>query len=351
MARRGPASSRTPALLLGACLVALIQLAASDARACSWTASGPSRAWPVNGAQGVSPATSIFVLGSTTSNGDITLTANGSPVPLSFAELGRFYPSQGSLFRAKLPDLLEPSTEYVLEGPPSYGNPPYGDAGASVELTRFTTAATYDKVAGTPPSLSSLKLWSVRYPLDDIGSGSCVFAEYQGYAQLDFQPAQIPSTTASGTLYTLTITPRTGGAPQSLHFAGDAPFEGHELSAKDPYPNSLPSEWFLDLDPRREYCATLSARGDGDNARLPVVSEPVCTGVVELCAKGAECAGAALAPDDGGGCSTTPSVPIAGFPALLLLAGTLGLLRSTTFARVGAGSRRSARQRTGTRQK
>ena len=44
-------------------------------------------------------------------NDDITLTANGNPVPLSFTELGHLHASGGALFRANLSDLLEPSSE------------------------------------------------------------------------------------------------------------------------------------------------------------------------------------------------------------------------------------------------
>ena len=319
--------------LIGASIATLFLVAAADAGACASVDSGPSRAWPPNGSKDVSPATSVFVLGSTVSNDDITLTANGAPVELAFTEMGRLYLSSGKVFRANLPDLLEPSTEYVLTGPAKFGPTESGDAGAPVELTRFTTAASYDKIPGTPPSISSLELWSVRYPVSDIGSGNCVFSEYQGYARVKFTPAQIPSTTPEGTLYTLTITPRTAGAAQSLLFSGDNPFAGHDLSA-DPYPLSLPAEWFLDLDPRREYCATLSARGDGDNARLPVVSEPACAPVSELCAKGAECSGDD-APDDGGACTTARGAHSSRLPPPLWLAAMLALIWRARRRRAG----------------
>ena len=287
-------------------LAGLVLLSARDARACSYTDYGPSRAWPPNGSKNVSPATSVFVLGSTKSNDTITLSVNGSDVPLSFSELGGLYGTTATVFRANLPDVLEASSEYVLMGPANYGVQPMADAGAPVELTRFTTAASYDKNPGTPPSIGSLKLWSVRYPLHDIASGNCVFAEYQGYAAIEKQAAQIPNTTPEGMLYTLSITPKTGGGPQTLVFSGDKPFTGHALSADDPYPLSLGAEWFLDLDPRREYCATLSARGDGDNARLPVVSETVCASVTELCAPGADCTKSGDSSGGGSGCSTAP---------------------------------------------
>lgn len=309
---------------------AFIVLASPDASACAWTEHGPSRAWPPNGSKNVSRATSVFVLGHTASNDELTLTANGSPVALSFTEVGHLYSTEGKVFRAELPDVLEPSTEYVLTGPTYFGSSQFGEPSTPVELTRFTTAAAYDKAPGTPPSVSSLELWSVRYPLKDVSSGNCVFAEYQGYAALTFEPAQIPNTTAQGTLYTLTIAPATGGSSQSLLFSGDVPFTGHELSTENPYPLSLAAEWLLDLDPRREYCATLSARGDGDNARPALTSQPVCASVAEVCAKGADCGGEGAAADAGGGCTMARGLESFRSASILLLALAFALARPLT---------------------
>ena len=42
-------------------------------------------------------------------------------------------------------------------------------------MTRFTTAAGYDKAEGTAAVLNAVHLWRVRYPVADIGSGNCVF--------------------------------------------------------------------------------------------------------------------------------------------------------------------------------
>ncbi|MFO0571479.1 MAG: hypothetical protein U0263_37965 [Polyangiaceae bacterium] len=302
-----------------------------EAQACSSLGFGPARAWPPHGSLDVSPATSIFVLGSAASNPKLSLTRGGQPVVLGLSEVSGFYPSTGKLFRVDLPDVLEPSTEYVLTGPANYGSPPGEDAGANVELTRFTTAASYDKTPGTAPVISSLKLWRVRYALDEIGSGNCVFAEYHSYAELEFEPAVIPHTTTAGMLYTLTIAPATGGSTSTLAFSGDAPFRGHDVS-HDPYPSALASERFLELDPSREYCARLSARGDGDNARLPVESELVCAKVGEVCAPGALCSPSSGGDDGSSGCRIGRSGASAG-AVLFFLCGAAMLLRRYGAAR------------------
>lgn len=111
--------------------------------------------------------------------------------------------------------LLEGSAEYVL-------SLPGGDGGAAV-LTDFTTAAGYDKAAGTAPNLRELHLWRVRYPVADIASGNCVFAEYQTFITVDYDPATIPNTDPSSVVQTFALVPQTGGTRQTFVYAVGAP--------------------------------------------------------------------------------------------------------------------------------
>lgn len=46
-------------------------------------------------------------------------------------------------------------------------------------------------------------------------------------------------------------------------------------------PHAL-DRWAPELDPSREYCATITAFGDGDLARLPSMSESICASVKQL---------------------------------------------------------------------
>ena len=64
-------------------------------------------------------------------------------------------------------------------------------------MTRFTTAAGYDKIEGTAPVVNAVHLWRVRYPVADIGSGNCVFAEYHGFITVDYDPGTVPNTPAA----------------------------------------------------------------------------------------------------------------------------------------------------------
>jgi len=251
----------------------------------------------------------------------LSLTANGQNVPLSFpARLGPGFGATVWQVRAATPDgFLVAGAEHVLS---------QAIAGGTMELTRFTTAAGYDKAQATAPVLRGLHLWRVRYPVADIASGNCVFAEYHGFITVDYDPATVPNTDPASIVYTFSLAPKNGGSAQTLVHAGD-PFTG--LAPDGAYP--LPTgEWQPELDPTRQYCLTISAFGDGDLARLPVTSGPVCADVVQLSAAGAPPPpqiGIAATNGGGGGCAiaTGASSRSAGPAALLAIAAALGLAR------------------------
>jgi hypothetical protein len=161
-----------------------------------------------------------------------------------------------------------------------------------VELTRFTTKAGYDKDAGVAAKPRSLELWRVRYPLSEINQGNCVSSEYRGYLRIDYDPARVPNTAPDGTVYVITLGPKTGGSTQAFYFLGDDLFKGQSPEL-DPH---LLDRWSPELDPSREYCATISAFGDGDLARLPITSESLCASVKQLSSY----------PDDAGSSAEQP---------------------------------------------
>jgi hypothetical protein len=131
-------------------------------------------------------------------------------------------------------------------------------------VTSFTTSPSYDKQQGTPPSIQSLRFWRVRYPRNEIQGGGCVFAEFHGLVAIDWQPASIPNTVPDGTLYTLTLYAKTGGSLRTYLFTRAVDFHGYQPVARDYLPIG---PWHPDLDPEGEYCARLTAQGDGDLAR------------------------------------------------------------------------------------
>jgi hypothetical protein len=192
--------------------------------------------------------------------------------------------------------LLDGSAEYTLSLPAS-------DGGAAT-LTDFTTAAGYDKIPGTAPNLRSLRLWRVRYPVADIASGNCVFAEYQSFIAIDYDPAAIPNTETASVIQRFDLAPQTGGTQQTFWFTGSAVFTG--LVPAGDYPLPL-GEWQPDLDPTRTYCVAITASGDGDLARPRLASNPLCATVTQLSALGAPTAsgpGGTAQRAGGAGCST-----------------------------------------------
>ena len=203
--------------------------------------------------------------------------------------------------------LLDGTAEYVV-------SLPGGDGGATV-LTDFTTAAGYDKTAGTAPNLREFHLWRVRYPVADIASGNCVFAEYQTFITVDYDPATIPNTEPASVVQTFALTPQTGGTQQIFVYTGSTPFTG--LAPAGDYPLPL-GEWQPDLDPTRVYCLGMSASGDGNLARLPVPGNQLCTNVTQLSATGAAPApGTGGAQGDAGcGCSTGGPAHLTSLPSV-----------------------------------
>jgi len=307
----------------------------NESRACSVVPPDPL-AIPRTGASNVSTATSIVVFSPAEPRG-LTLTVGTSVTPLPDLDLlgSGIVSSQapGQFWRVRGIDFLEPSALHVVS---------VNRDGGPVELTRFTTASGYDKAQGTPPQLRSLELWRVRYPLSEISSGNCVFAEYHGFIRFDYDPASIPNTLPESTINSITLQPKTGGSSQVFYFTGNTGYEG-----QSPVPDDhLFGPWRPEVDPTREYCAWLTASGDGDLARLPMQSEQLCTSVVELSNAGVNgglvgADGASVPALDGGaeaaptlvkGCSCRMAPKARGWPSSILIMG---------IALLGVGRRRS----------
>jgi hypothetical protein len=247
---------------------------------------------PRSGATNVSTATSLTVILAGQPSG-LSLTAGGQNVPLSFpVSLGRG-PGGATVWQmhaATADSMLAGGTEHVLTQQTA--------PGVTVELTRFTTAAGYDKAAGVAPVLRAVHLWRVRYPVADIASGNCVFSEYHGFITVDYDPATVPNTPPTSVVYAFQLVPKNGGSAQTFINAGD-PFTG--LAPEGTYPLPL-GDWQPELDPTRQWCLSISAFGDGDLARLPLGSQQVCAEVEQLSA-----AGAPPPPTIGGGTGGAPT--------------------------------------------
>jgi hypothetical protein len=288
---------------------------ASPARACSPGQPPSPTAIPRTGTANVSTATSIVVLSPSEPFG-LSLLVNGQPrTVFGWTALGRGVDDvlgATSFWQLQIDassSMLDAAAEYTL-------SLPAGDAGVG-DLTDFTTAAGYDKNPGTPPNLRALHLWRVRYPVADIASGNCVFAEYQSFITVDYDPATVPSTAPSSMIHVFGLSPKTGGSQQTFVFTGSTAFTG--LAPSGDYPLPL-GQWQPDLDPTREYCLGISAFGDGDLARGRLSSNAVCATVTQLAATGAT-----LSPTTGGagsGCSAAGTLQV---PESLSLA-ALGLL-------------------------
>ncbi len=253
---------------------------AHRARACSPPEPLPPTAIPRAGAVGVSPATSIVVVVPREPFG-VSVLANGQAAPVSgWQAIGAGIDKSGgpTSFWQLSVGLLVASADYVVMLPTG------GTDGGAATLTTFSTAAGYDKVAGTAANLRSVHLWRVRYPVADIASGNCVFAEYASFVTVDYDPATIPNTAPGSVIQLFQLVPDTGGTSQTFVYTGDAPFAG--LAPSGAYPLPL-GQWQPDLDPTRRYCLTMSAIGDGDLARLGTPSNQVCADVVQLSATGA----------------------------------------------------------------
>jgi hypothetical protein len=256
---------------------------AQRARACSPAPAPTATARPRAGTNGVSTATSIVIVSRNEPFG-VGVLADGQVVSVAgWSALGAGIDGLGGptnfwqLRMGGTDGLLAASTDYVVTLPGG------ADGGAST-LTTFSTAAGYDKISGTPPDLRSVHLWRVRYPVADIASGNCVFAEYASFVTVDYQPATIPNTAPGSVIQSFQLIPETGGTMQTFVYTGDTPFTGVAPSGDYPLPLG---QWQPDLDPTRRYCLAISAMGDGNLARLGTGSQRICADVVQLSATGA----------------------------------------------------------------
>jgi hypothetical protein len=153
-------------------------------------------------------------------------------------------------------------------------------------------------VPGTPPNISRLRLWRVRYPVSQINAGGCVFSEFEGYFAVDFTPAAIPGTPPEEVISVLSLSPKFGGSQLQLVFmgittlpgglvSGRGALSGNGVSLPDGEGLSAPDAmWKPELQPDREYCATISSFGRNDQATLPASSNQVCVSVVNIDGRG-----------------------------------------------------------------
>ena len=157
----------------------------------------------------------------------------------------------------------------------------------------------------------------------DIASGNCVFAEYQSFITIDYDPATVPSTPPASVVHAFQLAPMTGGEQQTFVYTGGDAFTG--LAPSGAYPLPL-GQWQPELDPTRRYCLSVSAFGDGDQARLPLGGNQVCADVTQLSATGAP-----PPPGAGGGGCTAAGDANLGRPvslaALILVGLSLGARR------------------------
>lgn len=305
-------------VLLGSLALLVCAAAPSAAEACGPLAPLAPGGIPRSGATGVSTATSVVVFSRGAPTG-FTLQAGGQDVPLAPpTDLGGGYegsngPAQFWQLRPATADgMLIPSVEHVLTAT---------SQGSMVEVTRFTTAAGYDKAEGVAPVLNGVHLWRVRYPVADIASGNCVFAEYHGFITVDYVAATVPNTPPSSVIHTFRLVPKTGGSAQTFVYAGETPFTGLEPVGDYPVPIGA---WQPELDPTREYCLGMSAFGDGDIARSMLTSQEVCASVVQLSAAGAPPPGGT---GSGGGCGCAVTGRASSSVGPLLLAIAVALVR------------------------
>jgi hypothetical protein len=258
----------------------------------------------------------------------LTLQAAGQPVTMpGIARLGSGVMGSAGATFWQISGYLQPSTAYVLA---------YSNNGVATELTHFTTAASYDKNPGQPPVLENLRLWRVHYPVDQVAAGGCVFGEYEGYIDLNYQDGSLPGTPAEEVVSVLTLEPKTGGSSQTFAFAGTPHFEGAPqlwdpatatfVNVSDGgLPSPVYALWKPALEPDREYCAFLTIYGRNDQAiaMADVTSNVVCTSVIN----------ASTSLDNGGkgssssGCSLGARNPSRSWALILPALVTLSALR------------------------
>jgi uncharacterized protein (TIGR03382 family) len=280
-------------------------LAPRMAIACGGFPSSPLVAVPAMGAAGVSPQTSIMVIGGSGAPAGLTLEANGQPVPVPALDpLGPGFLPGGWAKFWRFHETLAPSTTYVLR---------IQEPAGSRELTRFTTAASYDKTPGTAPVLERLRLWRVRYDVQQIAAGGCVFDEYEGYVDLDYQPGAVPGTPVDEVVHVVSLGPKNGSSSETWASLGPAKFE-HVPAQGRPSPTA---RWKPLLAPDREYCATVTLYGRNDRAMPEVRSEILCAPVMNVDAR----------TSDSSGCSAAPTGSFGPGPAMTALLLGLAALR------------------------
>ena len=253
---------------------------AKRARACSPEPSPAATAIPRAGTSAVSTATSIVVVSSREPFGVSVLGRPGGHVS-SWRAIGSGIDGSGgpTSFWQLSVGLLAASADYVVTLPAA------GADGDAATLTTFSTAAGYDKAAGTPANLRSVHLWRVRYPVADIASGNCVFAEYASFVTVDYDLATIPNTTPGSVIQ---IVPARARHRRDHARPSSTPAIRRSRAWRRRAPTRCRSgAWQPDLDPTRRYCLAISAIGDGDLARLGTGSNQVCADVVQLSATGA----------------------------------------------------------------
>jgi hypothetical protein len=162
-------------------------------------------------------------------------------------------------------------------------------------LTTFTTVSSDEKQPGQAPVLTDLRLWRVRYPVEEVGAGRCVFAEYEGYIDVNYQDGSVPGTPAEEVIAVISLEPRTGGSRQTFAFAGIGHFEGAPLwdaatqTQVDVPEGGLPSPlyalWKPTLEGDREYCATMTLFGRGVPEAPSVTSNLACAKVMNVDAR------------------------------------------------------------------
>jgi len=303
------------------CLVAWLGGFAS-ARACSPQPPAAPTALPRAGASDVSSYTFIVLLSPTEPFG-LDVKVNGLAAAVdSWSALGPGFDAQLGPTRYWALHLdgrvgLDTQAAYQVSLPSA------GADGGVAELTHFTTASGYDKTSGTAAHVRSLRLSRVRYPVEAIGGGGCVFSEYIGFMSVDYDTAVVPKTDPASVVQMFQLVPKNGGTPQTLIYTGANRYQGYAPSAgADYYPPAFWT-WQPELDPSREYCLSISASGDGDLARPTNISSPVCAYVTELAAKGAS-VGSTNCRAVGEACSAVGDTPRSYAPAALIAA-LLGL--------------------------
>ena len=129
----------------------------------------------------------------------------------------------------------------------------------------------------------------MRFPTSEVGSGSCVFSEAEGYFAVDYTPAVVPGTPNEEIVSVLRFAPADHGATIQFVFAGLSqlpngfiPGPGGSIALPDGNSLSPTAEWKPDFRPGVEYCASISSFGRNNLAAPALVSEPVCATVAEL---------------------------------------------------------------------